>query len=575
MKLDFFATQTHFIDHLKPIWDAFPQRGSFFVSENIKAHAQKKIGEVIIGQPKGAIYPVLTCSYGDMAAIVRDNPNAKAILAEHGIGMTYGTSAYADGRGRRKNASMFLMQSQYVANKIHPDLAEIPRHVIGIPKLDQWAGEFDKPHPMPKDPTIAISFHHSNFSNVPEAQNAWEEYREILPKLADKYHLIGTGHPLEIEQFSETYRSLGIEIVEDFNEVMRRADILIFDCTSAGYEFLVTGKPVILLDATKFRRNLQFGIRFWDYSNIGIEVSSADKLMSAIQTTIDFPNEHLLQRLHTIVELIPNIGKSTQIAVDILTDFLKTVPDPEPEIAIQEMIETCDSGIVYMCFGEPAKLEIEKSIESLRVLGFSYPVVIVGDTPVEGTYFVEWTGENPFDLTRKKGLQFLAGKIKPYLYGLSPFKKTLYVDADTRFRRDIQPGFDFLTTCDIATAEENQCLMDLHNPDPSATNISWYHHMPEVEKSIDELGNPSMRFLNSGVIFFRKGRHCERLFDDWHTEWLRWQQWDEQMAFLRAVKRNPHINIMRLPIQWNCPRPKGDVIIVHMYARGAARLGGI
>jgi hypothetical protein len=565
MKLDFFATQKHYLDHLKSIWETFPARNRFWVSQEIAEYAEKVLGEVFIGQPKG-IRPVLVSCYGDMVSIIRDSPEAKVILMEHGIGMTYGTAAYADGYGRRAAVSMFLLQSQYVAKKMDSRLTA-PRSVIGIPKLDPWVGEFNRPHPMPQQPVLGLSFHHSNYSNVPEAQNAWEIYVKILPKLAKKYHVIGHGHPLELNNFRPVYEKNGIEFVDNFEEVMRRADILLFDCTSAGFEYLVTGKPVIILNSPKFRRDKQWGIRFWDYSNIGPMVEGPEELLKTIEMVILDPDRYKEQRKNAIKNLIPYIGTSTQKATKVLMGFLAIIPDPEPKINI---LDCNDSGIIYICFGEKAKMQVLQSIVSMRELGMNYPICVVGDRYIDGTYLIEWDGENPYDKSRPKGLRFLAGRIKPSLYKLSPFKKTLYIDADTRFRQNILPGFEFLKIYDMAMAEERQTLRDLHNPERHS-DFLWYHDPVEVEESIKELGDPSMVFMNSGVIFFRKSRRCEKLFEDWKTEWLRYQQWDEQMALLRAAKRNSNIKIKNLPVSWNCPYDKTDIFIYHQYARCSAR----
>ena len=305
MRLNFYFTQSHFADHMYPIWNAWQEKGNKWEVFNQDI-------------PVSIDAPVLVAGYGDLVSVVKAHPEAKVILMEHGIGMTYGTPAYADGYGRRKNAAMFLVQSQYVANKFDPRITA-PRHVIGIPKLDKWAGEFDKPHPMPVTPTIGLSFHHSSFASIPEAQNAWDYYLPILPELAKRYKVIGTGHPMEFDTFRPVYEKCGIEVVEDFEEVMRRADILCFDCTSAGYEFLVTGKPVILLNCPKFREDVDFGIRFWDYSEIGYQVENPNDIFFAIHVATR--DAYKAARRRAVSDLIPNIGHSTELAVKYLKEF--------------------------------------------------------------------------------------------------------------------------------------------------------------------------------------------------------------------------------------------------------------
>jgi hypothetical protein len=531
----------------------------------------------------------------------RSSPERPLILMQHGVGFTFGTAAYADGYGGNRHVSLQLLPSQYVADRV-PQEIPAPRSVIGTPKLDIWAAEYKKRRKMPAKPVIAIAFHHGDQSTIPaEAGSAQAHYARIIPELARHFNLIGHSHPFSQARDIGLFQRAGVEFVQDFSEVMQRADIYINDCSSTAFEFLVTGKPVILLNAPWFRKYKQYGLRFWDYSNIGPQVEHPRELIDVIERTIAHPDEFAEERRNAVKNLYPHLGNAAQTAVKALERFAACIVDktPSPAMPVAASIaapimapalvpsvtpagkipaevrdDQKSTGIIYMCFGEKAKREVEKSIVSLRKINQSIPVAVVGDTKVPGTQFIEWQGVSPFDEHRTKGLRFLAGRIKPHIYGLSPFQNTLYIDADTQFIGNIQPAFDFLNEFDVAIAEENRAISALHNPGPGS-KYSWYHHMPEVEASIKELGDPTMHFLNSGVIFFRKSPACEKLFADWSAEWLRWKQWDEQMAFIRAVKNNPDVKLKRLSIRWNSPVMETGVIIYHMYARGAARRDGI
>src|SRR4030066_73497 len=63
---------------------------------------------------------------------------------------------------------------------------------------------------------------------------------------------------------------------------MRMADLYVNDCSSTYIEFCVTGKPVIILNAPEFRRNVHLGIRFWEYTDVGPQVESGEELLSVI-----------------------------------------------------------------------------------------------------------------------------------------------------------------------------------------------------------------------------------------------------------------------------------------------------
>jgi hypothetical protein len=225
------------------------------------------------------------------------------------------------------------------------------------------------------------------------------------------------------------------------------------------------------------------------------------------------------------------------------------------------------NGVIYMAFGERAAAMAAHSVDTLRASGSQpLPVAVVGDTPVPGAEFIEWRGESPFNPSFDPRFRFLAGRVKPSLYNLSPFDVTLYADADTEFVKPIDDGFD-LGDYDVAVAEENQQLCMLHNNRGGL----WYYDRPEVLWTIKTVGSPYASMINSGIIFFRKSETCKALFDGWRDEWMCWQQWDEQMALLRAIHNNPNTRVKMLPSRWNSPRLRDDTIIYHACAAGGAR----
>ena len=175
---------------------------------------------------------------------------------------------------------------------------------------------------------VCISFHWDGSRIQPEAGNAFGHFRQMLPILASwkGFKLIGHGHPRAIEQFAREYQMLGIEVVRDFDEVMERADVYVCDNSSTIYEFCVTGKPVVLMNAPGYRRNVHWGIRFWDYTDVGPMVDEPGELLSAISSQLSEDGAYAELRMRAVQELFPYLGCSAKRAAEAIREWLDHVP---------------------------------------------------------------------------------------------------------------------------------------------------------------------------------------------------------------------------------------------------------
>lgn len=332
MTLDFFARRHHYIDHLAPILNALPseRRGLVHVTDDLLSYAWHSFHDAHVvevdGYTPSGNNPILCAAYGDMSRAAR-NPERKIITIEHGTGHGFGTAAYPNAtKGRRDLVHLALMPNAYTAS-----LSRLARpvrcEVIGTPKMDEWYGSSVDREIYP---TVAIAFHWGDkHANPPESGSAFEHYQEILPALARRYHVIGHGHPLASPTVRQIFEGAGIEWVSNLQELFHRADILINDLSSILYEFLVTGKPVIVLNAPWFRREVQWGIRFWDYSDVGINVEDPEELFSVIDRTIgEYGTICAEERSRAVTDLYPYLGHSAQRAADVLVKYLDEICIP-------------------------------------------------------------------------------------------------------------------------------------------------------------------------------------------------------------------------------------------------------
>lgn len=251
--LDVLATRTHYADHLRPVWDALDPdlRGRFMTKP----------------EPGRAEF-VLTASFEDSVQARKMGYSRPASL-EHGIGQSYlgvKHGSYAGGWGRA-DTELFMVPNEHAAARWRAAYPRARVEVVGCPKLDTLPSREPGPGPV-----VAVSFHW-NCSLVPEAGSTFTEYRAAVLALSRQFRVLGHGHPRIIDRIGPWYRDAGIEIVPAFADVCRRADLFIADNTSCLYEFASTGRPVVVLNGRKYRREVAHGLRFWEAASVGLQVS--------------------------------------------------------------------------------------------------------------------------------------------------------------------------------------------------------------------------------------------------------------------------------------------------------------
>src|SRR5690625_7239322 len=63
-----------------------------------------------------------------------------------------------------------------------------------------------------------------------------------------------------------------IPFIHTFDEVLESASLYCTDASSTLYEYAATGRPVLVLNSRHFRKDVNHGLRFWEASEVGLNV---------------------------------------------------------------------------------------------------------------------------------------------------------------------------------------------------------------------------------------------------------------------------------------------------------------
>lgn len=328
MRLDIFATERHFVDHMAPIWHALPEeaRGDFVVPRPI-AEWPRSRGVMGAGpHSEDTRRPVLVASRGDHKR-ARQAGRRRIAYIEHGVGQSYAgdpksakSPGYAGG-GDHEDVSLFLCPNTYSADRWRHAYPRARVEVIGCPKLDTLpvrpAGE--------EDGIVAVSFHFQ-CDVAPETRSTFLHYRPALTGLNERFHLIGHGHPRAIDGepwLRQTYTRLQVERVDDFMDVCRRADVYVCDNSSTLFEFAATGRPVVVLNGPGYRREVNHGGRFWDWATIGLQCDRPADLDDTVARALTDPPEARAERERVLSLVYAFRSGAAERAAGALADWLR------------------------------------------------------------------------------------------------------------------------------------------------------------------------------------------------------------------------------------------------------------
>jgi hypothetical protein len=252
-------------------------------------------------------------------------------------------------------------------------------------------------------------------------------------------------------------------------------------------------------------------------------------------------------------------------------------------IAFRHMI--AEEGAVYIAFGTKAVENVAVSVSLLKQFAPDLPVAVITDSrksleiaslqpaprgawriaeglgsPSARRNTLMGTGDRFWDyVIEHVDLDRGARAIKTRIYQLSPFRKTLYMDADTEMKSDPQHGFDLLELVDLVIGQDTVKIF----------NENTHPHMVAEEMHVTrtETNGGDGCYYNTGAMFFRRSQRMKTLMQRWHEEWKRYQRQD-QPAMFRAMNACPvRIAAMRQP--WNFHHYKAAEFIFHPHRRAS------
>lgn len=296
-RIDAFASEPHFAEHLAPVLAAVPRRrrGRFLCRDPKTAAAIAAAGFTPTPAEHGA-GPAIVSATGD-TRVARAYGRGPIALLEHGAGQSYGGSrmygthgAYAGGTHR--DVELFLHPGPHPAARDRAAYPDTPVVVVGSPILDVLPSREYLGHASPLEtktdrPVVAVAFHF-DATVAPETRSAFPWIRDELERLHRAgWTILGHGHPRAIEQLATWYARVGIETVRSFAEVCRRADVLVADNTSAMFAFAAKGGRVVVLNPPWYRPEVEHGLRFWEAASVGLNVWQSAELEPALVATRD------------------------------------------------------------------------------------------------------------------------------------------------------------------------------------------------------------------------------------------------------------------------------------------------
>ena len=263
MKFHVLTSTPHYREHALAVFDHLQEELKGYVSSRPKKYDKNDI--------------VLIAGFADLGALP---PQQRVVYIEHGAGQNYLLTKYPEyyhGSTHPENVIGYICPRRAVARSWGR-----PAFAAGSPVCD--------PHPLVTDheQPILVWTHHWDAQRVaPEARSALPWYGDSLEQIvkrveAQGFKFVGHHHPRD-KMLPNVWKRLGVP-VESASWVRENVDLLVCDNSSMMYECAYLCRHVLALNAPWYRREVEHGLRFWDWQ--GQQINDPEELLEFDFTSV-------------------------------------------------------------------------------------------------------------------------------------------------------------------------------------------------------------------------------------------------------------------------------------------------
>lgn len=301
MRLATYSSEDQYCQHLEAITQELRIRGIEVVHHHGYGNRRSVEGKI-----------VLVASRKD-AGFLADR---QIILVEHGAGQRYHRDAGAGGADHEdRHVVLFLAPSERVAENGRKLYPRAKRLAVGSPRVEQLSL-------LPRSPEVVVMAWHWNAPGVPEAKGAWERYKVAARDLSKIYPVLGHGHPRTKSSIGREYKGFGISQEWDWAECVKQASALTCDNSSIMWEACALNIPVVVVNAPWYRKEQDWGLRFWEYADVGPQVDTPKDYAEAVRLVLE--EDRWKERRAEVAGLLyGQVGGSTSRAADAIMEVLE------------------------------------------------------------------------------------------------------------------------------------------------------------------------------------------------------------------------------------------------------------